>query len=118
MRHIVQKLSQRGNLVLSACDGTFSVIKACMLLHEPRRFKKCKVDPGCVTKPMAQLILFQTLQVFTRESDIDVEEEVCISAEVYVKAVQSFEVQKRLYVLQVSAGLPPMQTFLPHFYIT
>lgn len=45
---------------------------------------------------MLQLILLNVRQVFSKESDVDVEDEVRRSAGVYVKAVEVIDVQKRL----------------------
>lgn len=46
-----------------------------------------------------------------KNSDVEGEELVSSSAEVYVKTVEAMEVQKQLYVSEVPYRLPPMQIF-------
>lgn len=84
------------NHVVHAYAGTFSISKACMLLPRHRRFMGCKVDPICMNEAMKDLILFNARQVLSRDLYIDEKGEICSSAEVYAKAVEAIEEQKRL----------------------
>lgn len=63
---------------------------------------------------MLHLILLYARQLLSRESDIEVEEEVGSSAEVQVKEMEANEMRKRLNVWEVLEVLPPMQTLPPH----
>lgn len=42
---------------MDACDRTFSVVKACILLRKRKTFIECEVDPSGVIEAMLQLIL-------------------------------------------------------------
>lgn len=52
MKNIEQKFTKAGNLVVDACSGTFSVVKAFMPRPKQRRFIGCKVNSICVTGAM------------------------------------------------------------------
>lgn len=85
-----------------------------MLLPKQRRFLGCKVDVSRVTETMPQVITFYAHQVLRKKSYIDGDEEVCRSADVYVKAMEEIEMRKRLNLWEVPEGLPSMQTFSRH----
>lgn len=114
MKNIVQEFTKPVNLVVDTYDGTFSVVRACMLLHKHRKFIGCEVDPCCVTGAMPWLILLYAQQMFSIESDIDREEEARSSAKLYVRAVNAIKFRKCLDVCKVPERLLPVRTFLPH----
>lgn len=63
-----------------------------MYLLNHRSSIGCEVDQSCVTEAIPQVIVLYSRQVSTKESDIDGEEEVRRSADVYVKAVEAIVV--------------------------
>lgn len=113
MKYIVQKSAKPGNLVVSASPWTFSAAKAGM--HPPKRrtFIEFEVDPVCSIEALPQLILLDARQVLSTQPDTDEEEQVCSSAEAYMKEVEAIEIQKRLNIWKVPEGLLPMQKFPP-----
>lgn len=110
----MQRFTKPGIPVVDACAETSSVTKGCMLLPKHRKFISCKVDPGCATGARLQLILLFGEILLSKELNIDGEEQVPSSAEMYMKAVESMEVRRRLRVWEVPEGIRPIQTFLPH----
>lgn len=58
----------------------------------------CEVNASWVTEAMPQVIFRYARNMLSKKSDIDGEEEVCRSAEIYIKTVEMIEVQKRLIV--------------------
>lgn len=87
---------------------------ASTLLRQHRRFLACDPDPSCMTETMPQLILIYSGQASSGEIEVDREEHVCSSAEVYVSTVETTGVRKRLDVPEISKGHLHMQTLPPH----
>lgn len=87
-----------GSLIVDAYAGTLSVAKACVHFPNPRRFTGCKVNLSCFPEAMPRLILLYNRKLLSKQSDIDGQEQIRSSAEVYVKTVQVIDVQKRLDV--------------------
>lgn len=96
MKHIIQKFTKPGTLVVDACAVTFAVAKACMLLVKHRRFIGCKEDSSCVNEAILLLILLYARQLLSKASESDGEENVHRSAEVNATLVESIELRKRL----------------------
>lgn len=67
-----------------------------------------------MTESIPQLTGFYSQQLLSQKSDIFGEEDVCRSAEVYVKTLEANEVQMGLDTWQVPERFPPMLTFPPH----
>lgn len=95
------------NLVVDACDGTFSMNKTCIVLPERRNFV---ADGNCLTEGASQLILFYARQMQCKTPDIDEEEDVRRSAEIGLRAVEALDMRMRLDGWEVLEGLPPMET--------
>lgn len=70
---------------MDVCAGTFSAVKAFMLLSKHRKFIACKVNPSCMTEAMAQPFLLYAQHVLGKELNLIGEEEARRSAEAYVK---------------------------------
>lgn len=114
LKDIVQNSTKPGDLAVDACPGTFTVVKASMLLRNHRTFLGCHVDPSCLTEEMSQLILLYARQQLSKMSDIDGEEEVRCCASVYVKAVEAIEVRKLLDVCEGPERILPGKTLTSH----
>lgn len=70
MKNINGKFTLLGGLVLYCCAGTFSVVKACMLLPQCRQFAECDLDSECVASRLPQFSLVFARQVLNKRSDI------------------------------------------------
>lgn len=98
MKNILQKTTIAVNLILHAFVGSYSIDKVCMILPSHRRFIRCKADPSFVTEAMRQLTLLYAQLELSKRSDIDGEEDVRSSAELYVRTVRAIEARKLLDV--------------------
>lgn len=102
---------QAENVVVDTCAGTFSVTEPLFLLSKHRRFKACEVNPICVTRTLPQGIHLYAGQVFCKESAIDMDENVCRCAEIYIMTAAELEARKLLDRREVPERLPSMQSF-------
>lgn len=104
----MQRFTKLWNLVVGACAEVFFLAEACIFLTERSGFTGCRVDIGCVTETIRQLLLLYVGQVLGKESDVDGPHQAHSAAEGRVRAVEAIEAQNSLYMREVSEGLSSM----------
>ena len=115
LKFLINKFTNGGDLVVDPCAGTFSAMRACMLMDEHRRFAGTDKDSLCASVVEDDMIGLFAKQVQNPRSDITVEDGMIRQQ---VQTICAFnvnkEVRKRATAWHVAPGLVPMQNFPPH----
>lgn len=91
-KSILQKSTEPGNPVMNDCAGTLSSTGPCVLRRKHRETTRCKVDPSCLTKEIALVMLTHMQQVLSKKSGKDGNKLVHSASMMSVKAVKDIVV--------------------------
>lgn len=114
MMDTIVKYTKPGGVVVDLFGGTWSVLKACMMLPQHRRGIACDIDDETLEAGMMQLVEVFAKQVQHELSDIEGNEEVQTAARTFLNSMGRLEMRLRDNLWKAPPGLPSIQSFPPH----